>query len=532
MTLTNSPAWLALQAHQRSMASMHMRDLFAADVQRAARYAIECGDLFLDYSKHRIDDESLQLLLALARQTDVESWREKLFAGEHVNNTENRPALHMALRSSAASFPQRGDVMADVMVQVREVRQHMAAFATSLRDGRVKGATGRPIREVVNLGVGGSDLGPRMAVRALRSYNKSGVRVHFASNADPADLDAALKGLDAAETLFIIASKTFTTVETMSNARRAQAWLASKLNLQPGVPLAAHFAAATAAPGKATAFGVQDERIFPMWDWVGGRYSLWSAVGLPIAIAIGPEHFEELLAGGRDMDGHFQQAPLEANMPVVLAMLSVWYGAFFGAQTQAVLPYCEDLRELPGYLQQLQMESNGKRVDREGNVLDYPSSAVLWGGAGTVSQHSFHQLLLQGTHLVPVDFIVPVQAGHSCIAGGVQDDAAQRMLVANALAQGAALMGGSSDADPHRASPGNRPSSTLLMKRLTPRTLGALIALYEHKVFVEACVLGINPFDQWGVELGKALARDIEGGEIRSLDASTRSLMARCKDWS
>ena len=528
MTLTDSPAWQALQAHHRNMSSLHMRDLFADDAQRAARYAIESCDLFLDYSKHRINDESLRLLLALARQADVEGWREKLFAGENVNNTENRPALHMALRSNATSFPQHGDVMS----QVREVRQRMAAFATSLRDGRIKGATGRPIRDVVNLGVGGSDLGPRMVVRALRPYSKSGVQVHFVSNADPADLDAALKGLDAAETLFIIASKTFTTVETMSNARRAQAWLASKLNLQPGLPLAAHFAAASAAPGKAATFGVPEERIFPMWDWVGGRYSLWSAVGLPIAIAIGPENFEELLAGGRDMDGHFQEAPLETNMPVILALLSVWYGAFFGAQTHAVLPYCEDLRELPGYLQQLQMESNGKRVNREGHALDYPSSAVLWGGVGTVSQHSFHQLLLQGTQLIPVDFIVPVQAGHSCIAGGALDEAAQHMLVANALAQGAALMGGSNNADSHRASPGNRPSSTLLMKQLTPHALGALIALYEHKVFVEASVLGINPFDQWGVELGKALARDIESGEIRSLDASTRALMARCKNWS
>jgi len=527
MTLTNSPAWQALQAHQRSMSSLHMRDLFANDAHRATRYVIESGDLFLDYSKHRINDESLRLLHALARQADVEGWREKLFAGENVNNTENRPAMHMALRSGAASFPKLGDVM----VQVREVRQRMAAFATSLRDGRIKGATDRPIREIVNIGVGGSDLGPRMAVRALRPYSKSSVQVHFVSNADPADLDAVLKGLDPAETLFIVASKTFTTVETMSNARRAQAWLASRLNLQPGLPLAAHFAAATAAPGKAAAFGISEERIFPMWDWVGGRYSLWSAVGLPIAIAVGPENFEELLAGGRDMDGHFREAPLEANMPVILALLSTWYGAFFGTQTHAVLPYCEDLRELPGYLQQLQMESNGKRVNREGHAIDHPSSAVLWGGAGTVSQHSFHQLLLQGTLLVPVDFIVPVQAARACIAAGAENEAAQRMLVTNALAQGAALMSGSDDASPHRASPGNRPSSTLLMKRLTPRSLGALIALYEHKVFVEACVLEINPFDQWGVELGKALAHAIESGESQSLDSSTQALMARCKDW-
>jgi glucose-6-phosphate isomerase len=424
-------------------------------------------------------------------------------------------------------FPENGDVMG----MVREVRQRMAAFATSLRDGRIKGATGKPIRDVVNLGVGGSDLGPRMAVRALRLQCKGGVRAHFASNADHADLDAVLAGLDPAETLFIIASKTFTTVETMSNARRARAWLSRKLGTQ-GQALSTHFAAATAAPAKAGEFGVPEEHIFPMWDWVGGRYSLWSAVGLPIAIAAGPAVFEELLAGGLDMDEHFRSAPLEANMPVIMALLSVWYSAFFGAQTHAVLPYCEDLRELPNYLQQLQMESNGKRVDREGRAIDYPSSAVLWGGAGTVSQHSFHQLLHQGTHLIPVDFIVPVRAGATGEGRDGErkdgeDDAAQRMLVANALAQGAALLEGSEGVDGHRHFPGNRPSSTLMLKQLTPRTLGALIALYEHKVFVEASVLGINPFDQWGVELGKVLAHAIENGKGQSLDASTLALMTR-----
>ena len=522
MTLKTSPAWQALQAHQPAIAGTHLRDLFAADGQRAARYTLEAAGLFLDYSKHRIDQETLKLLFALARQADVEGWRNRLFDDENVKNTEQRPALHMALRSDDTVFPANGDVMG----MVREVRQRMAAFATSLRDGRIKGATGKPIREVVNLGVGGSDLGPRMAVRALRLHCKGGVRAHFVSNADPADLDAVLADLDPAETLFIVASKTFTTVETMSNARRAQAWLSDKLGEQ-GPALASHFAAATAAPDKAGAFGVPPEHIFPMWDWVGGRYSLWSAVGLPIAIAAGPGAFEELLAGGRDMDAHFQAAPLEASMPVIMALLSVWYSAFFGAQTQAVLPYCEDLRELPNYLQQLQMESNGKRVDREGRALDYPTSPVLWGGAGTVSQHSFHQLLHLGTHLIPVDFIVPVQAGAAGAINTEEDEAAQRMLVANALAQSAALMGGSANADGHREFPGNRPSSTLMMQQLTPRTLGALIALYEHKVFVEASVLRINPFDQWGVELGKVLAHAIENGKSQSLDASTLALIAR-----
>ena len=517
--LTSSPAWLALATHQREIASQHMSDLFAADSGRIQRCAIDLDGLFLDYSKHRITAETHGLLLALAQQADVPVWITRLFSGDKVNNTEARPALHMALRSDAALFPAAPG--RDVMPAVREARGRMLAFATALREGGVAGVNGKAIRNVVNLGVGGSDLGPRMAVRALRAFAHPDMRLRFVANADPADLDAALQGLDPAETLFIVASKTFTTVETMSNAHRARAWLTAALGDSPRV--SSHFAAVTAATDKAGAFGIAPERLFPMWDWVGGRYSLWSSVGLPIAIAAGTQAFEALLAGGRAMDDHFRAAPLDRNMPVTMALLSVWYSAFFGAETSAILPYSEDLRELPTYLQQLQMESNGKRVNRNGIGVDYPTSPVLWGTAGSVSQHSFHQLLLQGTHLVPVDFIVPI---HAAVSGAGEVEA-QHTLVANALAQGAALMTGAAATDPHRASPGNKPSSTLLMDRLTPRTLGMLIAMYEHKVFVEGVLLDINPFDQWGVELGKNLAKAIQNREPGALDPSTRALMAR-----
>jgi len=519
--LVSSPAWKALAVHQHDLASCHMRELFAADPERVQRCAIELEGLFLDYSKHRVTAETHHLLLALANHADVPGWINRLFAGHEVNNTENRPALHMALRSGSATFPAAPAV--NVMPLVYEVRGRIQAFASAIREGQIKGCTGKPICSVVNLGVGGSDLGPRMAVRALRTYAHEDLQVRFASNADPADLDAALDKLDPATTLFIVTSKTFTTVETISNAERARAWLVATLGDTPA--LSTHFTAVTAATEKAIAFGINPGHIFPMWDWVGGRYSMWSAVGLPIAIAAGPKAFEAMLDGGRLMDRHFRDTSLERNMPVTMALLSVWYTAFFGAETSAVLPYSEDLRELPAYLQQLQMESNGKRVSRDGLKLDYPTSPVLWGTSGTVSQHSFHQLLLQGTHLVPVDFIVPIRA--ATVADSAADDLAHRRLVANALAQGAALMSGSPSSDPHRASPGNGPSSTLLMEQLTPRTLGMLVALYEHKVFVEGVLLGINSFDQWGVELGKTLAKAIEDGKPGALDTSTRALMAR-----
>lgn len=524
--LTESPAWRALEAHQREVAPLHMRELFASDPGRASRFSVECGDLFLDYSRHRITAQTLELLVALAQESDVEGWIRRMFAGDALNQTEQRPALHVALRAAGEVFP---DAKRNVMPELRVERGRMYRFAAELRAGRVPGSggAGEPIRSVVNLGIGGSDLGPRMLVRALRDFRDRHVEVRFAANVDPADLDAALEGLEPASTLFIIASKSFTTIETLTNARRARAWLAATLGDAP--ELSAHFAAVTADAAKARAWGIADGRIFPMWDWVGGRYSLWSSVGLPACIAIGPDHFDALLAGARRMDEHLRTAPLSANMPVMLALLSVWYSSFFGAQSHVLLPYSENLRDFPAWVQQLHMESNGKRVDRDGQPVDYPTAPVIWGAAGTNSQHSFHQLLHQGTHLVPADFIVPL-AGNG--PGDKQEDAAHRLLVANALAQGSALMTGSAATagQPHRELPGNRPSSTLLMQRLDPASLGQLLALYEHKVVVEAALLNINPFDQWGVEFGKTVAQAVaRGNAAESLDPSTRALLQRTK---
>lgn len=402
--LTDSPAWRALGAHRRKLAGTRIEDLFAQDAQRAQRCSIEFGELYLDYSRHLVTEETLRRLLALAGQAGVQDWVRRMFAGEPINNTEDRPALHVALRADRSDFPEGGDVMP----QVREVRARMRALVGQARSGGLRGATGLPAQCMVNLGIGGSDLGPRMVCRALRAYRggrrgdsaTGSLQVRFAANIDPRDLDAALEGLDPRTTFFIVTSKTFTTAETLDNARRARAWL--QAGLPAGADPGSHFIAVTAHAERAQAFGIAAERVFPIWDWVGGRFSLWSAVGLPVALAIGMDGFEALLEGARDMDAHFRTAPPERNLPVILALLSVWYTNFWGAQTHAVIPYCEDLRELPAYLQQLEMESNGKRVDRDGQPVDYATAPILWGASGTSSQHSFHQLLHQGTHLVPI----------------------------------------------------------------------------------------------------------------------------------
>ena len=521
--LTESPAWRALAEHQRHIEPLQMRDLFAADHGRAKRYSLECGAIYLYYSRHRITDDTLRLLFALARQANTSAWIERMFSGEHVNNSENRAALHVALRADQERFPAAGsNGTPDVMPMVRAARARAYALADALRGGSIRGATGKPLCHIVNLGVGGSDLGPRLLSRAMRRQSDSSLTLRFAANADPADLDAALTGLDPERTLFIIASKTFTTVETLSNASRARAWLAASLGDAP--ELSTHFAAVTADEAKAHGWGVPAERIFPMWDWVGGRFSMWSSVGLAAVIAAGPAHFDNLLAGARAMDVHFREAPLERNMPVILALLSVWYSAFFRTQTHALLPYLEDLREFPAWAQQLHMESNGKGVDRDGQPVDYPTSPVIWGSSGTPSQHSFHQLLHQGTRLVPTDFIVPRSSDG--------DAATQHLLVVNALAQGSALMTGAAAAEPYRVLPGNRPSSTLLIDKLEPHALGQLLALYEHKVVAEAALLNLNPFDQCGVEFGKSVAQSIERGQqTEQLDASTQSLLSRIEPW-
>jgi glucose-6-phosphate isomerase len=522
--LTQSPAWQALLAHRQKISAINLSTLFRTEPQRAQQYSLEFGEILLDYSKHLATAETFQLLVALAESVHVPGWIRRMYAGDAINNTEGRAVLHVALRSDRVVFPEGRDVMP----LVRGARERMRAFVEDAQRGLLLGATGRSFTDVVNIGIGGSDLGPRMLARALRRFRSATPRLHFVANIDPADLDSVLEGLSPETTLFVLASKTFTTAETLTNGARARVWLEQGLR-EAGAKskLGRHFVAVTANEEGAVAWGIDQERVFPLWDWVGGRYSLWSAIGLPVALAVGMDRFEQLLEGARAMDAHFHTAPLERNMPVLLALLSVWYVNFFGAQSRAVLPYSEDLRDFPDYLQQLEMESNGKRVDRDGNEVDYATAPVVWGASGTPSQHSFHQLLHQGTQFVPVDFIVFAEA---------ERNDAHAALVANALAQSAALMAG--DAAPgerYKALPGNRPSSILLLKRYSPHALGQLIALYEHKVFVEGVIWNLNSFDQWGVEMGKRLARTllprlIGGGEDDALDASTRALLARLRE--
>jgi glucose-6-phosphate isomerase len=514
--LTQSAAWKALQAHQAEIAPVHMRELFAREPLRAQTFSLEAGALLLDYSKHRASVTTLALLADLARAAGLERWRARMFSGEHINASEDRAVLHVALRSALESFPAGNDVMP----LVRKAREDMRAFSDAVRGGRLLGHTGKPMRAVINIGIGGSDLGPRMLARALWRDADAPQTFSFVANADPDDLARVLSQAQPETTLFIVASKTFTTAETLANANLAKAWLARALGGETAVN--AHFAAVTANTGAAAAFGIAPERCFPLWDWVGGRYSVWSSVGLPVAIAIGMDRFDELLAGARAMDAHFLSAPLEANMPVLLALLGIWYANFFGAETHAVLPYAEALRELPAYLQQLEMESNGKGVDRDGQPVDYATVPVIWGAPGTNSQHAFHQMLHQGTHLVPCDFLVPV--------------ATTGAAAENALAQAAALMAGKDANLAQRRFDGNRPSSTILFKAIDPHTMGQLLALYEHKVFVQGIIWNVNSFDQWGVELGKDIARTLSaraagGGDIPGLDASTNALLARLRAW-
>jgi glucose-6-phosphate isomerase len=513
--LNQSAAWSALAQHARAGAPAP-RELFAADARRAERLSAECGELLLDYSKQRVNDETLKLLFDLARERDVAGWTRRMFAGEPINNTEGRAVLHVALRSALHEFPAGRSVMREV----RDARGRVRDFVSRVRSGELTGATGKQLRDVVNLGIGGSDLGPRMVARALQGVTPAGPRVQFVANVDPADLDFALEGLDPETTLFIVASKTFTTAETLDNARRARAWLEARVPAAGAV--SRHFAAVSANVEGARAFGVDETHVFPFWDWVGGRYSVWSSVGLAAALAIGEQAFDELCAGAWRMDEHLRDTPLEKNLPVILALLSVWNTNFLGAQSQAILPYSEDLKDFPSYLQQLEMESNGKRVDRDGRPLTHATAPVIWGASGTNSQHSFHQLLHQGTLHVPADFIVPLS--------GYGDAQAHGMLVENALAQASALMTGTTGNEPaHAVCPGNRPSSVLLIDRLSPAALGQLIALYEHKVFVQGVIWGLNSFDQFGVELGKKIARGLAAGRADAMDPSTARLIARAR---
>ncbi len=512
---TETAAWSALLEHGRQMAGVHVRDLFDAEPDRAARMTLRLDDLLFDYSKHRVTGRTMELLFALADQVDLRGWIDRMFAGERINTTEDRAVLHVALRRRH-DRPIRVDGV-DVMPAVAAVQARMRAFTEAVRDGRWTGHTGRPVSDVVNIGIGGSDLGPAMVAEALRPYWREGLRVHFVSNVDGTHLAETLRPLDPETTLFTVASKSFTTLETLTNARSARRWLVDALGTEEAV--ASHFVAISANADQVTRFGIDPINMFEMWDWVGGRYSLWSAIGLPVALVIGMDRFEELLAGARDVDDHVRAAPWPANIPVIMGLLGVWYHNVLGASSHAVLPYDQSLRRLPAYLQQCDMESNGKGVDRRGRrIADYTTGPVIWGEPGTNGQHAFFQLLHQGTRLVPADFLMPVLSHHPT---GEHHE----ILLANMLAQTEALMRGRDEAEvraeleaagadparidavaPHRVFTGNRPTTTILFDRLDPRTLGRLIALYEHKVFVQGVVWNVNSFDQWGVELGKRLA--------------------------
>ena len=539
--LTQSAAWQALRAHHAAIAPVQMRRMFRDDPARFDKFSLQLDRLLFDYSKNRINDETLRLLLALAGQAGLPAYIERLFSGDKINCTERRAALHTALRNRSARpvFLDGKDVMPDV----RRVLGLMRRFSDAVRSGEWRGHTGRPISDIVNIGIGGSDLGPLMVCEALKSYGSAKLNAHFVSNIDATHLAETLKKLDAETTLFIVSSKTFTTQETLTNASTARAWLVEKLGAtDASQAVAKHFAAVSTNLEATAKFGIAPENVFEFWDWVGGRYSLWSAIGLPIALYLGMDKFEELLGGAYAVDEHFRSAPPEKNIPVLMGLLGIWYGNFFGAASNAILPYDQYLHRFPAYLQQLEMESNGKSVDRDGNAVDYDTGMVVWGEPGTNGQHAFYQLLHQGTRMVPADFIAPL---HSRNPTGEH----HAILLANCFAQSEALMIGKTAAEaraelvaqglhgealeallPHKVFPGNRPTNTLLFDRFDPHTLGMLIALYEHKVFVQGVIWNINSFDQWGVELGKQLAGKIlpelrEAGAASQHDASTKGLI-------
>jgi glucose-6-phosphate isomerase len=532
---TGRPAWRALSRHRDEIAGLDLRELFATDPPRAERFACEAAGLHVDYSKNLATARTFALLLELAREVGLGARIEAMFRGEKLNVTEGRAALHVALRAPrGAKIVVDGE---DVVPRVHAVLERMAALAEAVRGGGWRGATGAPIRNVVNLGIGGSDLGPAMACDALRPFTDRALRVRFVSNVDPSHLAEATRDLEPAETLFIVVSKTFTTQETLANARAAREWCLRTLRDERAV--ARHFVAVSTNAGEVARFGIDPANRFEIWDWVGGRYSLDSAVGLALMIAIGPERFRELLAGMHAMDEHFRGASFERNLPVLLGLLGVWYASFLGAESRAVVPYDQALARLPAHLQQLEMESNGKRVDLQGRPVDHPTAPIVWGEPGTNAQHAFFQLLHQGTRLVPCDLI---GFGRSQNPIGAQHD----LLLANLIAQAEALAFGRTAAEvraagvperlvPHRTFPGNRPSTVILAEELTPATLGALVALYEHSTFVQGVVWNVNSFDQWGVELGKELAERIAGEltsdaepELRH-DGSTNALVRRAR---
>lgn len=540
---TATKAWQALLRHQKRLATQPMAKMFAEDSQRASRYLLEAAGLTLDFSKNRLDDGALAALMALAEECQLASRRRALFAGDPVNNTENRPALHTALRASADQTIQVNGK--NVIEEVHATLEHMQQFVNAVASGERRGCTGERFTDVVSIGIGGSFLGPKLATEALTPYHHGGMRCHYAANIDGTEICEILRQVSPHTTLFLVQSKSFKTPETLENAKVARDWLIQHCPQKDAV--ARHFAAVSANAEAAQAFGIEADSLFPMWDWVGGRYSLWSAIGLPVALSIGMDNFRQLLAGAQAMDEHFMQAPLAQNMPVVMAMLGIWYNNLWGACSHAILPYDQYLRSLPDHLQQLDMESNGKRVTRAGVAVTYHTGPIIWGGLGANGQHAYHQLIHQGTRLIPADFIIPL-VSHNPIANHHAD------LFANCLSQSQAMMAGKTleqarreliaeglsaqDVNrlaSHKVVPGNQPSNTLVMQQLTPYTLGAMIALYEHRTFVQGVIWDLDSFDQWGVELGKQLGKNIlprlmgqpAPANAGNSDSSTDALIAR-----
>ena len=536
-SLTDLNVWKELEKNYAAVRAAHMRDMFEDNPDRFNDFSISLGDFMVDYSKNRINKETMNLLVRLAKETGVEKARDDMFSGEKINTTENRAVLHTALRnrSNRAVYVDGKNVMP----QINDVLKKMKAFSAAVRSGEWKGETGKAITDVVNIGIGGSDLGPVMVVEALKHYGKEGLNVHFVSNVDGTHMVETLKNLDPETTLFIVASKTFTTQETLTNAKTAREWLVGALGEQA---VAKHFVALSTNTAEVEKFGIDPANMFEFWDWVGGRYSLWSAIGLSIAIAVGFENFEELLTGAYEMDEHFRTAPLAENIPVVLGLLGVWYHNFFGAEAYAVLPYDQYLHRLPAYLQQADMESNGKGVTKDGTPVCYTTGPILFGEPGTNGQHSFYQLIHQGTHLIPCDFIVPA------VSLNERGDH-HSILLSNVFAQAEALMKGKTAAEVreeleaqgmpankieallnHKVFQGNRPSNMIIVPRFDPKSLGRLIAMYEHKIFVQGVIWNVNSYDQWGVELGKQLAKkilpEIKGNKtVTTHDSSTNGLI-------
>jgi len=539
MVATNKrKTWQALQAHFEEIRDLHMRDLFDEDPQRFRRFSLTLNDILFDYSKNRIQQESIDLLLELARECDVEGWRERMFNGEAINHTEHRAVLHAALRNrSGKQMFAEGE---NVMPEIRQELDRINSLANSIRSRQWRGATNQPITDVINIGIGGSHLGPMMATEALHPHKIHDLKIHYVNNIDENHITNTLETLNPDTTLFIIASKSFTTQDTMMNAETARDWLLHKIG-DPKL-LELHMIAVTANIDAAVEFGINKNNVFKMWDWVGGRYSMWSAIGLPIVISIGPENFEQLLQGAYEADQHFRHAPLAENIPVLMALLGVWYNNFFNAESIAILPYDQNMHRFPAYLQQADMESNGKAVDRDGQHVEYSTGPVLFGEIGIASQHAFYQLLHQGTKLIPADMLAPI-SNYQCIAHH------HRALMSNVFAQTEALMKGKTEEEviaelegegkseeeikallPYKLFPGNKPTNTFLFYTLDPKTLGTLIALYEHKIFVQGVIWNLNSFDQWGVELGKKMATSIleelnTGEPIETHDSSTNGLI-------